>query len=161
MAEVCCILNPYFFNRLTCAILTPRRQQEVGQSPSSFYSLPNLPPLRPASAQHSSQRPQTGPESAAGCSHGGPGNRDPSAHSGCNHPSPDRTGLPTGRGACLSPHPPATAHTSWLSHAGLQDRECCAHCWDQSRSSDRLVLLLSLGRGHCTFSELTLLCVSV
>lgn len=145
--------------QLNCAICTPRRQQEVGQSTPSFHSLPNIPPLRPASVQHSHQRPQTGPETAPGCPDGRPRHWGSSAHLGCHHPPQVWTSVPTGRGACLSPHTPSTAHSDWLSHAGSQDRQHCAHCWGQCRSSYRLVQLVplecNLCCSHC-FSEITM-----
>lgn len=129
------------FNSLTCAILTPRRQQEVGQSPPPFHPLPELPPLRTDHAQLSTQRPQTGPEAAAGSSHGRPRDRSPSPRPGCNHPPTDGPGLPAGRGARLSPHSPATTYTDRLSHAGPQDGQCCAHCRGQCGCSVRSVVL--------------------
>ncbi len=150
----------HLFNSLTCVVFTLRRQQEVGQSLPSFHSFSNLPPLGPTSAQHAPQRPQAGPEAAAGGSHGRPRHRGSSAHSGCNYPPSDRSGLSTGRGACLSHNPPATAHTNWLSHVRLQDGQCCAHCWRQSRSSDRWVLRVrvqhDLSRGY--YVSVSLLC---
>lgn len=145
----------FFALKLNLIVLILRRQQEVGQSPTSFHSLPILPPLGPASAQHPAQRSQTGPETAAGCSHGRPRHRDPSACSGCNYPSTDRTGLPTGRATCLSPYPLTTAHTDHLSYAGLQDGQCGSNCGGQSRSSNRLVLMVKPVLRFLFLSKLT------
>lgn len=121
----------------------------MGQCAPSFHTIPNLLPQRPASAQHSAQRPQTGPETALGCTHGRPRHGGPSTYSGCNHPPPDWTSLSTGRGACLPPYPLAAAYTDWLSNARPQDREHCSHCRGQSRSSNRSVLLVSLQCNLC------------
>lgn len=153
------------FNSVTYAIFTPRRQQEVGQSLAFFHTIPNILPHWPASDQHSDQRPQTGPEVALGCTHGRPRHWGPSTYSGCHHPPPDWTTLPIGRDACLPSHPLAAAYTDWLPHAGSQDREDRSHCWGQSRSCNRSVLLVSLQcnlcQNHYTVSELSLFCMSV
>ena len=114
----------------------------MGQSSPSFHPLPDLLPLRAASDRHPPQGPQTGPESAARSSHGRPRNGGPSAHTGCDNPPWDWTGLPTWRGACLPHHPSASAHTDRLSHAGTQDGERCAHSRGQFGSSDRSVQLV-------------------
>lgn len=127
-----------------------RRQQEVGEPAHSFHSIPDFPSLRPASVQSFlAKGPQTRPETRAGFSNGRPRHRGPGAHSGCNHPSPDRTCLPTGRSAYLSPVPSATAHSDWQSHAGLTVGETRPHSRGQSWSSDRLVLQLLQKSGAC------------
>lgn len=132
------------FERLThtipCPFFTPRRHGTVGQSPTSFHSLPDLPTLRPASAHCSTQRTQTRPETSAWGSHGRSRNRGPSAHSGCNNSPPVWTCIPTRRGIHLSFHPYETTHTDRLSHAGPQDRESGPHCRSHSGSSQRWVL---------------------
>lgn len=139
------------FEKHLCATLYRRWQQEVGQSFASFHSLPNLLPIRPASAQHSTQRPGTRTETAAGSSYGRSRHRCSSPYSGCNHPPPDWTTLPTGRSTYLPHHPPSTAHTDWLSHAGSQDGKCCAHCWCWFRCSNRWVLMVNSVRSRKTW----------
>lgn len=114
-----------------------RRQQEVGRSPHSFRSLSDLPTLSSATGRHSTQRPQTGSEAAAGGSHGGPRHRRPGAYPSRNHPPTDGPGVPTGGNASLPHHRFATAHPDRLPHAGLSDGQTRADRWGGSRSGHR------------------------